>query len=554
MGLVENAFKKSQTKGLLDQLVQDEVFSEVDRCFASRLAGSEEMGLFCSFLMAISRQGHLCVGIEDGRIFPDPDILNIEDPITLNVLREKILLGAKEARPQHGLIWNDSQCYLPKSWHYETQIISSLHNLTDPKPCLNWDSFQKLLDKDESLLSKQKEAIEGVFSSSLVLLCGGPGTGKTFTASRMIQILAASLQEGAKWKIALAAPTGKAALHLRSKLQLSFDHIEVITGTIHSLFSPRKEGGYDFVLIDEASMIDVQWMADILRRMKSGSRLCLMGDPDQLPPVEAGSLFHDLTEAPCLKKVVLDHAMRFESQNLLDFASALKAGDSSAITNLMSETIRHWDLDLEEYTAQKEILDYAERFFPSSAKDIPNPSISLKEMNRFRVLCALRRGRVGVDQLNEKIAERIFLKGRGEDWYTIPILITQNDAQQDLYNGQTGVMISHGRHLLGKVYFEDGRVFSPHQLPRYQYGYCLSVHKSQGSEFDRVLLILPSSSIGFGKELLYTAATRAKKELEIIGKISTLRKVMGKDSRRESGILRRLESGQKKGGPKVRPN
>lgn len=548
MGFVENAFRPISSKSLLSRLVQEEVFSEVDHYFASRFTGSEEKSLFCSFLMAVSRQGHLCVRVGENRVFPDPDLLNIEDPILLNALREKILAGAQEAKQEPELMWNDCDCYLPKNWQYETQIIESLQNLSAPSASLNQDRFQNFLEKEDTLLPKQKEAIQAVCCSSLVLLCGGPGTGKTFTASRMIQILAASLKEGKKWKIALAAPTGKAALHLRSKLQLSSDHVDVASGTIHSLFSPRKEVFYDFVLIDEASMINVRWMADILRRLKSGARLCLMGDPDQLPPVEAGSLFHDLTEASSLKKIVLDQAMRFESRNLLDFASALKEGDTSAITNLMTETIKHLDWDLEEYSAQQKILDYAEGFYPSPSKDVPDPIGALEGMNQFRILCALRRGRAGVDQLNEKIAERFFLKGRGDDWFTVPILITQNDSQQDLYNGQTGVLIARGRHLQGKVYFEDGRVFSSHQLPRYQYGYCLSVHKSQGSEFNRVLLVLPKSSIGFGKELLYTAATRAKKELEIIGKMDTLIKVVGIGARRESGILRRLESGQKKGG------
>ena len=161
-------------------------------------------------------------------------------------------------------------------------------------------------------------------------------------------------------------------------------------------------------------------------------------------------------------------------------------------------------------------------------------------MSQFRVLCALRRGRVGSDELNEKLLERTFLKGNQKDWFSIPILITKNDSKQDLYNGQTGVLITKGKTLQGEVFMEDGSSFPLYQLPSYQYAYCLSVHKSQGSEFMKVLFILPQLSIGFGKELLYTAVTRSKKELEIIGKMDTLKKIFSKRTRRESGIRIRL--------------
>ena len=543
MGFVEAAFMRVKPKSLMDKLVREEVFSEVDRHFALGFAGSEEKSLFCCFLMAACRHGHLCVRVEKGAVFPDLDILNVEDIALQNELKEKIFAGAAETKETEGVIWDQSRCYLPKNWHYETQIIESLRSLSDPKDCLDQKSFQNLLDRDQTLLPKQKAAISQVGASCFVLLCGAPGTGKTYTASRMIRILVASLIEGEKWKVALAAPTGKAALHLKSKLQCSLDGALIESGTIHSLFSTGTEAFYDLVLVDEASMIDVQRMVDILRHMKKGARLCLMGDPDQLPPVEAGSLFQDLTEVEHLKKVVLDQAMRFESRNLLDFAIALKDNDVPSLSSLMQQKIKHWDCDPEEYSAREKILDYAEGFYPLPCREYPDPASALKRLSRFRILCALRRGRAGADQLNEKLLERTFLKGGREDWFSVPVLITQNDPKQDLYNGQAAVLITKGKNLQGKVFIEDGRVFSSHQLPRYQYGYCLSVHKSQGSEFMKVLLILPRSSIGFGRELLYTAVTRAKKELEIMGKIDTLKKISDRQTRRESGIRVRLASG-----------
>ena len=536
MGFVEQAFDPSsiENKTFLNQLVDEEIFSEVDFAFANSFEGSENFRFFCAFLMAASRLGHLCLQVNDERISPSLNLLGLSSEH-----ERRLLQGSKEGRESQGLVWDEDRCYLPKNWEYESQIIASVLDFSSPSPLFDDDQFENILQNESALLPKQKEAIRAVHSSALTLMCGGPGTGKTFTAAIMLDILACSLKVNNSFRVALAAPTGKAALHLRSKINLESEKVQIESGTIHSLFSSYKDSFYDFILIDEASMVDVFWMGEILKKVKKGSRLCLMGDPDQLPPVEAGSIFQDLTSV--LKKVVLDKAIRFESEELFNFSKALKEADFKTVHQLLAEKIPIHEWNLEDYSSQRRIIDKAEHYFPGPSAQRPEPEEMFNELYKFRILCALRRGRVGVEHLNEQLLQKILSKGNPGDWFSIPILITQNNPKQDLYNGQAGVLITQGRSLRGTIYFEDGRSFSSYQVPSYQFGYCLSVHKSQGSEFDKVLLILPEASIGLGKELLYTAATRAKKELEIVGKKETLDKILEWKSKRESGVRKRLK-------------
>jgi exodeoxyribonuclease V alpha subunit len=550
MGYVEKAFLQRASLSHwpdLRKCVEDEVFSEVDWHFARLYASSEEEGFFHAYLMAASRLGHLCIRIDENRgISPPPEILGVVDPSTLQFVKEKVVKGSFRSKKSYW-VWDKDRCYLSKNWEEESAILHALKEISPPKPLFDGKLFDIRLKEEKSLNEQQKEAVQAVFDSPLLLVSGGPGTGKTFTASKIVQILASSLNQSEALRVALTAPTGKAALHLHSKISCEEKNVFIEYGTLHSLLGTfkRKKNYTDFDLwiVDEASMIDVKLMAHLFQAIKPGNRLVLMGDPDQLPPVEAGSLFYDLTKSASIHSVFLKTAVRFESDDLLVFSSAMKHMNLSKIQSLIKQkkSIDLIEWDLEERQVQNKIFEKIEPYFPKPCVMEPDPAELYKQLNRFRLLCALRKGYCGADFLNEEILKRVFSRGKERYWFAIPIFLTQNLPELDLYNGQAGLLVAQGKTLQGKVYLEDGRSFSSFQLPRYELGYCLSVHKSQGSEFDHVLLVLPKAGGNFGKELLYTAATRAKKRLEIIGNWATVVNCLKKESRRTSGILCRLE-------------
>ncbi len=489
--------------------MSDDAFDYVDHAFARALAPDDQrVQTVLAMLLAHGRAGHLCM--ESDESLPAGLVTHADqlDPL-----------------PSTPLVRVGRLLYLQRLWLQETLFIRGLQELLGREPeveCQADGHIDQLLAEGR-LQSEQALAIRRALSQSVTCITGGPGTGKTYTAGHLINML--HLYANRPLKFALAAPTGKAAAALQDNLGRLCPGIAPAR-TLHSLLGirpyrlsdpldPPVALEADVILVDESSMIDVVLMTRLVASVRPGTRLILLGDKDQLPPVEAGCLFGDLTSGVLGDRVVaLGRCMRTDLRQLTEFAAAVNGGQGDRAWSLLQEGggLRH--VALRDWQAHVE---------------------------GTRVLCPLRQGPMGVDRLNQQLR----LRFRSSE---VPIMVTANDPRLELYNGEMGTLVQknpggvleRGDYALFQGADGTERRIPALALPRFEQAYCLSVHKSQGSEYDNVLLLLPEGSERFGREVLYTAATRARKRLVVAGDEAVIRDTIANTSQRRSGVAERM--------------
>lgn len=401
--------------------------------------------------------------------------------------------------------------YTQRSWLAESRFKILLKEFVgaDRGPKISPEEIFSKIDDYQipHLLPEQQNAILNAHGS-LSIIAGGPGTGKTYTAGWMISILSDLLKEKLQRDpvIALAAPTGKAALHLENSVKRSAkNNLKITSGvTLHSLIAKRPLIA-DLIVIDEASMIDLESMNVLLREIPKGARLILMGDPDQLPPVGMGSIFVDMVQT--LPHTHLKKCVRTDLKAIVDYANTIREGKYVAWENM--------------YPLQddQQLINYCVQHY--------RKCVTSDDFSKFKVLTPFSKGPFGTEQLNQKILQAL---GKVE---SIPVMITKNDYTLELFNGELGLWYPKK----GVVQFpgRDGtgeREFPMTLIHSYQLGYCLTIHKSQGSEYPHVVVVSPEGSQIFGREALYTAVTRAKQTLEIFGSPEVLKQTIARSSRR----------------------
>ncbi|HQO02673.1 MAG TPA: exodeoxyribonuclease V subunit alpha [Spirochaetota bacterium] len=447
----------------------------------------------------------------------------------------------------------------------------------------------------------QRVAVYAAVRSRAAVISGGPGTGKTSTVGKILVLLIEQgLKAGKVPAIALAAPTGKAAARMKEALTGSlktmdidpavFDAIPKEASTIHRLLGSVPDSPYfrhnadnplpwDLVVVDESSMADIALIAKLLTALREDAGIILLGDKDQLASVEAGAVLGDLCDTgnihgysaefvksaeeaagtsippgrqregePVIAEalVVLEKSYRFGgTSGIGELSRAIQRGSAAEAVRLLREGTRG-DIMLNDSAHGKGFTDYltetiADRYGPLLASKSPEEALLL--FSSFTVLCALRRGPFGVERINELI-ERILVE-RGfidphEPWYhRRPVMITRNCYELNLFNGDMGVVF--GSPEGKKVFFPSGeggvRGINPSRLSGYETTYAMTVHKSQGSEYDHVLLILPDRpSPVLTRELLYTAVTRARSTVEIWGTPDIVREMIAAPTKRKSGL------------------
>jgi exodeoxyribonuclease V alpha subunit len=500
---------------LLYQMSLQGKFAAVDYYFAEAMLrkcpeATQEGAALLFLAMYASRNGHLCLSLKRD----DLQTLVEESGLTNELSRELLSLLTSARLPDNlaGLHRFEDRLYFEKNWFYETEILKSLKRLNLPSVVLSYDN--------SLLTEEQKRAVSNALSHPLSIITGGPGTGKTFTAA-----LIAKAFEGKK--IILCAPTGKAVMQLATKVG---DQVKGCTsGTIHSLYKneARAPLSADLIIVDECSMIDAPLFASLLSRLNSQTTIVLMGDCNQLSSVEQGSIFADIIGAKmAIPTVHLTQCMRSERVEILEIAEAIKAGEDQKL------------LESAAPLSLSSLLLLAEQNYPRPSATAPDPYELLASIDHFRILSCLRKGPFGVDALNAAIAEH-FMSKMKSGFLALPILITKSDYRIGLLNGETGLIIREKRD--GKFHdfqtFFSGKEVPPSLLPSYSYGYCLSVHKSQGSEYDHVVVLIPPGSEVFGREVLYTAVTRARSSLQIFGDKEKIKEAVAKKSHRLSGLV-----------------
>ncbi len=429
-------------------------------------------------------------------------------------------------------------------------------------------------------VDQQKRAAQLALEKKLVIISGGPGTGKTST---VVNLLAGLLTQYPSSRIALAAPTGKARARLLEAIcQRASGLPESIrsrlpddASTIHRLLGLRPDGSFahhagnllaiDALVVDEASMVDLALARRLLEAVPDHAHIILLGDKDQLASVESGAVFAEISA----RAGALDDSVIWFTDN---FRFAVDSGPgrlAADINGARAESALQW-LRRDEEASVKWLNDAGRRLAPASLEYLSlgfeayfdavkrNPldraAISVA-FGAFRVLCAMREGARGVDRINDRLDARAQLRlvsvieqyahETPSRWYPgRPVLVMRNDYMLNLMNGDIGITLpDEGGDL--KVFFADEaggfRAIAPSRMPLHDTAYATTVHKAQGSEFDEVMLVLPEKPGPLvSRELLYTAVTRARRRVTLCAGDAVIRAAIELPTRRFSGLRARL--------------
>lgn len=495
------------------------------------------------------------------------------------------------ADPHTPLVLENGLLYLRRYREYERRLAQGLLRIAAQKPTATDAAalkhlFASLFPRTDPAFDDggQARAAATALERSLLLITGGPGTGKTTTIARLLLLLVAQAQQAgqAMPRIALAAPTGRAAERMAESLRAAAAQLRLAPGvdaelcdalpmearTLHRLLgtipdSPRFRHDtdnplpYDVVVVDEASMVDLPLMCKLVEAVRDGARLVLLGDRDQLPSVEAGDVLAAIVDAADEEETgqgLSGHRVQLrrgyrqsDALDLAPLADAVRDGDSDgALALLRSGSLRgvrfHEGLLDPLAAATRETILAPWRELATVAE----PAAALALAARMRLLTALRDGPQGAALLNTRIEEALAGAHRAPYFHGRLILITENSYRHGLFNGDIGICLS-GDDGATMAWFagdsEGVRPFHPAALPAHTGAFAMTVHKSQGSEFDTVWLQLPGADTRVvSRELLYTAITRARSALHVCASEAVLRAGLSRHAARVSGLSWRLRS------------
>ena len=536
------------------------------RCCALENESDELVALAVALAVRALREGSVCVDLttaadDIGGDLPWPA------PATLIAAVAASPLAGKAIRLDHGRL-----LYLDRYWREEQQVCTDLLALSAQAshPVAD-DELERLFPPPG--FAEQRAAAQLALTQPVTVLTGGPGTGKTTTVARLLALLAQAAHPG-RLRIALAAPTGKAAARLQEAVSAEVARLdsadrERLSGlravTLHRLLGGRPDSAsrfkhhrgnrlpHDVVVVDETSMVSLTLMARLLEAVRPDTRLLLVGDPDQLTSVQAGAVLADLvdglTDHPSIKIAALHTTHRFGAA-IGGLAEAIRSGDADQVLALLraGDAAIEFIEDSEPAAALRPALVGHALKVRACALLGAGPD-GLAAMDEHRLLCAHRDGPYGVRHWNRQV-ERWTTDETGQatwsPWYPgRPLLVTANDYALGIYNGDTGLVAAGPDGVQVYIAGATGtQRFSPSRIADVETMYALTIHKSQGSQADEVTVILPpADSRLLTRELFYTAVTRAKQKVRIVGSADEVRAAVQRQALRASGLRDRLRAG-----------
>lgn len=619
--------------GILREFNEAGVLSAADVHVAERLGrfGGEdrELVLFAAALVVRAvRSGSVCLDLtrmrdigvdadeERAELLVAPaDLPWPDEARVVEALRESPLVRGGPAGPLRPLRLTDPSragmgplLYLDRYYQQEQMIRRVLtaraadHPSTDPAVVRR--ELDRLFGPPAGVVDRQRIAAALAATHWTTVVAGGPGTGKTHTIARILALLVAQhAASAAPPRIALAAPTGKAAARLQEAVRDQAPALglpELSAATLHRLlgwqrgrttrfrYHEHNRLPYDVVVVDETSMVSLTMMSRLLAALRPDTRLVLAGDPDQLASVDAGAVLADMVAAPfpgtadpSFEEVLggelaaardagtkdadppdvealteterdrvrggiirLTRGRRFGGR-IADLAVAVRAGDTeSALESLRAGGDMLELVGPDEIAAVRaDVVTTAQRV--TTAARAGDAAAALAAFESHRLLCAHRRGPYGVEQWDRTAAEWAAAAGSGPEnrygtWYPgQPLLVTANDHEARIYNGDTGVVVCRPDGSLRVALQRGDQPFLVHptQFPAVVTVFAMTIHRSQGSQYDAVTIVLPEpGSSLLTRELLYTAITRARRHVRILGTEEAIRAAIDRHVLRASGL------------------
>lgn len=600
----------------------------------TRLVDDERQETFLAVALAVRapQHGHVCVeldqvaetvaGVDDAPVAAE-DLVWPDLDTWLAVLRDSPLVAVRPEGTPEGrdpdadrpLCLVGTRLYLDRYWRYErrvAEVLAAMSGRVDPTvdPRRVKEILDRLLPAGDDRPDLQRLAVAAGALRDLTVIAGGPGTGKTHTVARLLALLH-ELAGDSHPRIAVAAPTGKAADRLTDALRDAAAKVdttpqvrsrlrELEASTLHRLlgwkpgthtrFAHDRDHKlpYDVVVVDETSMVDLPMMAKLVVALKKGTKLVLVGDPDQLASVEAGAVLadivgpsaDDLRLSPAARDLltaatgepiddveparedgiddavlVLGTVRRFGADSgIAALAAAIHAGDGDAAVGALRSgaddvTWVEHDGQAGDDPALAPVRSRLASVFTDvlAAAEGGDAGAALDHLDRVRVLCAHRRGLVGVSgwvpAVERWLATDLERFEPTTRWYVgKPVMVTRNEPRLRLFNGDVGVVVRAGDGV--QVVFRGAtaeRRFAPSRLEDIDTVHAMTIHKSQGSQFAHVVVVLPDeSSPILTRELLYTAVTRAKEGVTLVATEDALRAAISRRVARASGLRRTL--------------
>ncbi len=594
----ESARVVRSASGLLRAFNRAGVVDAADVHVARRLGAlgeesDESVLLAVALAVRAPRLGHVHVDLAEIRRTAAVDA---EDPVDLATLEwpdpdtwparvaASSLVG--DGRPLR--LW-DSRLYLDRYWSEEVEVAAALRRLSaEPLTAVNepvlQDGLARLFAGD--LGGEQATAAATAVRRRLAVVAGGPGTGKTTTVARIAALISEQAQAAGHGfpLMALAAPTGKAAARLQEAVREEAVVLEIgpevrrqleglSASTLHRLLGWRPGSSsrfrhdrfarlpYDVVIVDETSMVSLSLMARLIEALRTGARLILVGDPGQLASIEAGAVLGDIVgppgDRPIPGIVVLESVHRFGA-GIAGLAAAIRAGDAEQVLGILRdppEDVVWLPADAAAETADPPAAVRAPALAAAEAvvdaARAGHAAEALRSLGSFRLLCAHRRGPYGVATWTARIESWLSAAVPDFDpedrWYVgRPLLVGENDYELRLNNGDTGVICRAADDRVVAAFERGGGVveYPPSRLGSVDTVHAMTIHKSQGSQFDTAAVLLPDpGSRILTRELLYTAVTRARRRLILLGTEETVRAAVNRPVARASGLGDRLRAG-----------